>query len=379
MTFLVDTSVWSLALRRDTQGMAPEVIFLKEVLLGAGVVVTTGLILQELLQGFAGPKAAAQIVERFAALPLMQADREDHIAAAELRNSCRRAGVQVGTIDALLAQICIRYDLVLLSTDKDFVHMSKHCALRVWGLPADNQTSTSAGLAARLDSTSAGLAARPESPSIEQTNIDELKLPNVVAIGASAGGLAAFKELIENLPTDTGMAFVLLSHILRGAKSLLPEILSRSTKMPVVQVTQMNQTILADHIYILPPDKFMEIDGDSLILIPRPDKPVNSAIDHFLFSLAKDQARSSIGIILSGEGSDGAEGLKILKEKGGVTIAQTPASAASKSMPINAIEIDHVDHILSPKEIARQLGSIAWRESNITQNPFKVFWMNDQV
>ncbi len=187
----------------------------------------------------------------------------------------------------------------------------------------------------------------------------ELNNPCVVAIGASAGGLAAFQELIENLPTDTGMAFVLLSHILRESKSLLPEILSHSTKMPVVQVTEKEQ-ILKNHIYILPPDKFMEIQGDSLLLIPRPNKPVNTVIDHFLFSLAEDQAHGSIGIILSGEGSDGAEGLKFLKEEGGTTMAQTPGTASSKSMPISAIEINHVDCTLSPKEIALKLGSKEW-------------------
>ena len=132
MTFLVDTSVWSLALRRDAAVTEPEVHALKDALLGADVVVTTGLILQELLQGFSGPKAGAQIIERFAALPLLQPDREDHIAAAELRNICRRAGVQVGTVDAVLAQLCIRHDLVLLSTDKDFALAAKHCALRIW-------------------------------------------------------------------------------------------------------------------------------------------------------------------------------------------------------------------------------------------------------
>lgn len=100
--------------------------------MGDDVVVTTGLILQELLQGFSGPKSCAQIVERFAALPLLQPDREDHVAAADLRNTCRRAGVQIGTIDALLAQLCIRHDLTLLSTDNDFKLAAPHCALRVW-------------------------------------------------------------------------------------------------------------------------------------------------------------------------------------------------------------------------------------------------------
>lgn len=132
MTILVDTSVWSLALRRDAEACEPEVHHLKDALLGSEVVVTTGLVLQELLQGFSGPKAQAQIIERFAALPLLQPDRDDHIGAGTLRNTCRQAGVQIGTIDALLAQLCVRHDLTLLTTDKDFTHAAKHCPLRVW-------------------------------------------------------------------------------------------------------------------------------------------------------------------------------------------------------------------------------------------------------
>jgi predicted nucleic acid-binding protein len=96
------------------------------------VVVTTGLVLQELLQGFSGPKARTQIVESFASLPLLQPDREDHIAAADLRNTCRKAGMQIGTLDALIAQLCIRHDLTLLSTDKDFAHAAQHCRLKLW-------------------------------------------------------------------------------------------------------------------------------------------------------------------------------------------------------------------------------------------------------
>ena len=132
MTLLVDTSVWSLALRRDEDGNAPEVRALRVALEGEEIVVTTGLVLQELLQGFAGPRARRDIIERFAALPLLSPDRQDHVDAAELRNGCRRAGVQWGTIDALLAQLCIRHQLTLLTTDNDFVHAAAHCALRVW-------------------------------------------------------------------------------------------------------------------------------------------------------------------------------------------------------------------------------------------------------
>lgn len=128
----MDTSVWSLGLRRDVESEVPQVEALREALLGDDVVVVTGLILQELLQGFAGPKARVRIIETFEALAFVQPDRKDQIAAAELRNTCRRAGVQLGTIDALLAQLCMRHKLTLLTTDKDFVHAANHCRLDVW-------------------------------------------------------------------------------------------------------------------------------------------------------------------------------------------------------------------------------------------------------
>ena len=132
MTLLVDTSVWSLALRRDQDMSASQVRALREALEGADIVVTTGLVLQELLQGFAGPRAGKNIIERFTALPSLSPDRQDHIDAALLRNACRRAGVQLGTIDALLAQLCIRHRLTLLTTDNDFVHAALHCPLLLW-------------------------------------------------------------------------------------------------------------------------------------------------------------------------------------------------------------------------------------------------------
>jgi predicted nucleic acid-binding protein len=139
VTLFVDTSVWSLALRRDIEVESPEVQALKDALAGAEVVVTTGIVLQELLQGFSGAKASSQIVERFSALALLQPDREDHVAAAGLRNFCLRSGVQIGTVDALIVQLCIRHDLVLLSTDQDFVYASKYCKLRVWSSKATRQ------------------------------------------------------------------------------------------------------------------------------------------------------------------------------------------------------------------------------------------------
>lgn len=132
MMLLVDTSVWSLALRRDVVAAQPEVLYLEQALVGSHIVVTTGLVLQELLQGFSGPKARAQIIEHFSMLPLVQPDRQDHVDAASLRTACRRGGVHIGTIDALLAQLCIRHQLTLLSTDQDFAHAARHCGLRIW-------------------------------------------------------------------------------------------------------------------------------------------------------------------------------------------------------------------------------------------------------
>jgi predicted nucleic acid-binding protein len=132
VSLLVDTSVWSLAFRRDAEASTQAVEVLRSALEGADQVFTTGLVLQELLQGFAGPKARSQLIERFASLAFLQPDREDHIEAAEVRNTCRRNGVQIGTIDAVLIQLCLRHDLVMLSTDNDFRSASRHVKFRLW-------------------------------------------------------------------------------------------------------------------------------------------------------------------------------------------------------------------------------------------------------
>jgi predicted nucleic acid-binding protein len=132
VSLLVDTSVWSLALRRDVPDAVPEVQTLRQALLGADQVFTTGLVLQELLQGFAGPKARQALVERLGALAFLQPSRDDHLEAAEVRNACRRRGVQIGTIDALLIQLCRRHDLVLLTTDGDFRLAVAHVEFKLW-------------------------------------------------------------------------------------------------------------------------------------------------------------------------------------------------------------------------------------------------------
>jgi predicted nucleic acid-binding protein len=136
LSLFVDTSVWSLAFRRDAPTAAPEPRELLRAIEAGEELFTTGLVLQELLQGFTGPRARERILDRFSALPLLVPDRRDHVDAAELRNRCRRAGIQIGTIDALLAQLCIRHDLTMLTADGDFHHVSRRSPLKLWSVIA---------------------------------------------------------------------------------------------------------------------------------------------------------------------------------------------------------------------------------------------------
>lgn len=130
MNLLVDTSAWSLALRRDSPRHWAVESLSRALRAGDGIF-TTGLILQEILQGFEGPKARQKVLDSFGSLPFLVPDRQDYIDAAELRNSCRRKGVQIGTIDALLAQLAIRHDLSLLTADGDFDHIAKLTSLQL--------------------------------------------------------------------------------------------------------------------------------------------------------------------------------------------------------------------------------------------------------
>lgn len=136
MTLMVDTSVWSLAFRRDAPPDVPEVRVLRDALGDREIVVATGLILQEILQGVVPDRVRARLADLFSGVELIQPTHDDHVAAAELRNTCRSAGVQMGTVDALIAQLCIAHELILLTTDQDFVHAARHSDLRVWTGPA---------------------------------------------------------------------------------------------------------------------------------------------------------------------------------------------------------------------------------------------------
>ena len=132
MNLFVDTSVWSLAFRRNSPSSAAVVQALIRAIEAGETIFATGLVLQELLQGFSGPKDRKQILDRFTAVPLIVPDREDYVSAAELRNRCRRAGIQAATIDALLAQLCLHHDLTMLTADDDFRHIASQCKLKLW-------------------------------------------------------------------------------------------------------------------------------------------------------------------------------------------------------------------------------------------------------
>ncbi|WP_320039860.1 chemotaxis protein CheB [uncultured Desulfobacter sp.] len=171
------------------------------------------------------------------------------------------------------------------------------------------------------------------------------KIP-VVGIGASAGGLEAFKAFFGKMPADTGLAFVLVPHLDPGHKSLMVEIIARHTDMPVVQVQDRMQ-IKPNHIYIVSPNRNLRIEGGDLVpsKIVR-DCGINLPVDIFFRSMALVQKERAIGIILSGTMRDGTMGLKAIKEYGGIVIAQSPETAQHDGMPQSAIDTGMVDFVL---------------------------------
>lgn len=179
----------------------------------------------------------------------------------------------------------------------------------------------------------------------------------IVAIGASAGGLEAVTELLKHLANDSGMAYVYIQHLDPTHKSMLPEILTRTTAMKVQNAKNLLR-VQPDNVYIIPSDKSMTIVDGVLKLDPRHARPaINMPIDKFFISLADKQKERAIGIVLSGNAHDGTAGLKAIKMSGGITFAQDE-SAKFESMPKSAIAGGNVDMILSPKEIAAELNRI---------------------
>ncbi|MCW3092994.1 MAG: chemotaxis protein CheR [Ferruginibacter sp.] len=198
-----------------------------------------------------------------------------------------------------------------------------------------------------------------EERTISITNEPLTRFTNqfsVVGVGASAGGLEAFKKLLRAIPENSGMAYVLVQHLDPTHESMLPGLLQKMTLIPVVEISA-DVKILPNHIYIIPSNKMLVANNGLLALSPRTKKKNerNLPIDIFFTSLAEAYQSHSIGIILSGTGSDGTAGLKAIKDQGGITFSQDEASAEYEGMPHSAVLAGVVDFVLPPGEIPKKL------------------------
>lgn len=190
---------------------------------------------------------------------------------------------------------------------------------------------------------------------IVQKNSSKESFP-IVGIGASAGGLEAIRQLLETLPENVGSAFVIIQHLASNQKSMLSDILSRHTKMAVTEVKN-GEKIKPNNVYVIPSGKIMTISNGLLKL--KTKKHQQKPINIFFKSLAKEKTIQAIGVILSGTGTDGTDGLQAIKTEGGITFAQDPKTADYPSMPRNAISAETVHYILSPSKIAKKIVNIA--------------------
>jgi chemotaxis response regulator CheB len=180
----------------------------------------------------------------------------------------------------------------------------------------------------------------------------------IIGIGSSAGGHSALKEFFHDIPPGLSAAFVVVTHLLRDHRSMLPEIMEKYVVMPV---ERLHGIVVpeAGHVYVMPEDVLLEIRQGTLYLMPRPEDYVwNQAINVFFTSLAQDQCEHAIGVVLSGMGTDGAAGALMLYRHGGEVLVQEPASAQFDSMPKAAIRTDHPDLVLPPRELGQRLAAM---------------------
>jgi chemotaxis response regulator CheB len=189
---------------------------------------------------------------------------------------------------------------------------------------------------------------------------------SVVCFGASAGGFEAYCTILSHLPADTGMAYIVVHHQPADGKPLLVEILPRMTKMPVVLVAD-GESVKANHVYVVPAGMQVTMNGDAFRLTPLikpPGWPKNISI--FLQSLADDRQKRAIAVILSGFDSDGAAALQSIKDSGGLVFAQEFRTARQPGMPQSAMNTGCVDQLLSPTQIATELGRIGVERAHLT-------------
>ena len=181
---------------------------------------------------------------------------------------------------------------------------------------------------------------------------------HIVGIGASAGGLDSLERLFTHLPTDTGMAFVVLQHLSPDFKSLMDELLSRRTQMPIRQAGH-DMALEPNTVYLLPPMKEMIIRHRRLLLNDRdPRHGLTLPIDLFFRSLAQDVGERAVAVILSGSGSDGSRGVQEISKAGGAVLCESPDSAQFNGMPLSAMRTGKVDQVLPPEEIALAVAAL---------------------
>ena len=205
---------------------------------------------------------------------------------------------------------------------------------------------------------------KSEAAKPQKTTKDEVLLKReisasrdfpIVGIGASAGGLEALEQFFSHMPRESGMAFVVIQHLDPTHKGIMPELLQRTTEMPVFQATD-NLKVRPDCVYVIPPNKSLSLLNGSLFLFePLETRGLRLPVDFFFRSLANDRKEKSIGIILTGMGSDGSQGLKAIKEKNGIVLVQTPATAKFDSMPRNATEAVIADIVAPVEELPQKL------------------------
>jgi two-component system CheB/CheR fusion protein len=192
----------------------------------------------------------------------------------------------------------------------------------------------------------------------------------IVGIGASAGGLEAFTELLTSLPASPGLAVLFVQHLEPHHKSQLADILGRVSPLPIREAAEGMQ-VEADHVYLIPPNTNMALVDGKLGLSPRSHVrgATHMPVDYLFRSLAEIQKERAIGVILSGGGTDGTLGFQAIKAEGGITFAQDEKTARHESMPRSAVMDGNVDYVLPPGEIARQLARLATHPYTRAQGP----------
>ncbi|MEK7255171.1 MAG: chemotaxis protein CheB, partial [Bacteroidota bacterium] len=191
----------------------------------------------------------------------------------------------------------------------------------------------------------------------------------IVGIGASAKGLEAINEFFENIPPDTGLAFVVVQHLSPDFKSLMSELLPKHAHLPV-DVVKDDVKLEANHIYLIPSEANLIIEQGIVKRVERkPSHTVNLPVDLFFHSLGVDQGEKAVGIVLSGASADGSRGVRTIKEAGGLVLVQDPETTEFDSMPLSVISLGVADLVLPPFALAKELVRIVSKKNGASDKP----------